>query len=78
MNTPGQSDKVVVRGANHDAEVAGLVLAMKPFEMLAIVSQKHARFLLRMGEDLVVRPTLVGPTTLKKTVTASCPKRRNS
>ena len=60
MEAPGQANEVMVRGANHDAEMMGLLLAMKPFEMLAVVGQQNARFLLRIGEDLVIGPPPVG------------------
>ena len=65
MEAPGQTNGVGVRGANHDAKVVGLVLTMEPFEMLAVVSQQNTRFLLRIGEDLVVEPSLVGAATFK-------------
>ena len=53
MNAPGQTNEVGVRGANHDSEVVGLMLAMEPFEMTAVVWEQNAPFLLRMGEHLV-------------------------
>jgi hypothetical protein len=65
VNTLGQANEVMVRGANHDAEMMGLLLAMKPFEMLAVVGQQNARFLLRKGEDLIIGPSLVGAATFK-------------
>ena len=65
VDAAGQTDEILVCSANHDAEVMGLMLAMEAFEMLAVVCQQKARFLLRMGEDLVIGPSLVGTATFK-------------
>jgi hypothetical protein len=62
VKASGHTNEVIVRGANHDAKVVGLVLAMGPFEMLAVVGQRNTRFLLRIGEDLVIGPTLASIT----------------
>ena len=65
MDAPGQTNEVGVRGADHDSEVVGLILAMEPFEMMAVVGEQNARFFLGMGEDLVIGPALVGLATFK-------------
>ena len=65
VNAPGQTNEVGIRGANHDAKVSGLMLAMESLEMMAVVGQQNARFILRMGENLVVGPSLVGTATFK-------------